>query len=152
MLLTMESKTAAYHKLETLIERGRATAIKQAGGIGEFHHDHESAPVDKQLVIRGNLDTLYSTGVWDLDAETADCHAAGRGQAFSFDDRHYGRSIRTRRLLQRWQIHLHSGKNRHTLPRTGSPHLLQPSDSKDIEAAHALQNTTKNRAKSSRQV
>ena len=26
MLLTMESKTAAYHKLETLIERGRTTA------------------------------------------------------------------------------------------------------------------------------
>jgi hypothetical protein len=26
MLLTMESKTTAYHKLETLIERGRSTA------------------------------------------------------------------------------------------------------------------------------
>ena len=36
--------------------------VNAAGGIGEFYRDREPAPVDKQLVIRDNRDTLYSTG------------------------------------------------------------------------------------------
>ena len=43
-------------------------SIEHAGGIGKFRHDRVPAPVDKQIVVRGSLDTLYSTGVWDLDA------------------------------------------------------------------------------------
>src|SRR5262245_44356948 len=38
------------------------------GGFGKFHHLRELAPVDNQLVIRQNRDTLYSAGVFDLDA------------------------------------------------------------------------------------
>jgi hypothetical protein len=37
------------------------------GGFGKFHHIRELSPVDNQLVIRQNRDTLYSAGVFDLD-------------------------------------------------------------------------------------
>jgi hypothetical protein len=38
------------------------------GGFGGFHHIRELSPIDNQLVIRQNRDTLYSAGVFDLDA------------------------------------------------------------------------------------
>jgi hypothetical protein len=38
------------------------------GGFGKLHHDRELTPLDKQLVVRQNRDTLYSAGVFDLDA------------------------------------------------------------------------------------
>jgi len=49
------------------------------GGFGEFHHIRELSPIDNQLVIRQNRDTLYSAGVFDLDAGpvTSDMPEAG---------------------------------------------------------------------------
>ncbi len=38
------------------------------GGFGALNHFRELSPIDKQLVIRQNRDTLYSPGVFDLDA------------------------------------------------------------------------------------
>ena len=38
------------------------------GGFGKFHHERELAAIDHQTVIRLNRDTLYSFGVFDLDA------------------------------------------------------------------------------------
>ena len=38
------------------------------GGFGKFNHNREVMPIDKQAVIRANRDTLYSAGVFDLDA------------------------------------------------------------------------------------
>src|ERR1700684_1720000 len=37
------------------------------GGFGELAHNRELTPLDKQLVVRSNRDTLYSAGVFDLD-------------------------------------------------------------------------------------
>lgn len=42
--------------------------IVKDGGFGKFHHIRELSPIDNQLVIRQNRDTLYSAGVFDLDA------------------------------------------------------------------------------------
>lgn len=42
--------------------------IVKDGSLGVLHHFRELSPVDKQLVIRQNRDTLYSVGVFDLDA------------------------------------------------------------------------------------
>jgi hypothetical protein len=42
--------------------------VKRAGRIGEFIHYRVPTPVDQQDVIRMNRDTLYSAGVFDLDA------------------------------------------------------------------------------------
>lgn len=38
------------------------------GGFGKFQHERELADIDHQTVIRLNRDTLYSFGVFDLDA------------------------------------------------------------------------------------
>lgn len=38
------------------------------GGFGKFKHDRELADVNNQTVVRLNRDTLYSFGVFDLDA------------------------------------------------------------------------------------
>jgi hypothetical protein len=42
--------------------------IVNDGGFGKFHHLRELTPLDKQFVVRSNRDTLYSAGVFDLDA------------------------------------------------------------------------------------
>ncbi len=34
--------------------------------FGKFHHNRKPYDVEKQITIRGNRDTLYSFGVWDL--------------------------------------------------------------------------------------
>jgi hypothetical protein len=34
--------------------------------FGKFHHNRKPYDVDNQITIRGNRDTLYSFGVWDL--------------------------------------------------------------------------------------
>ena len=38
------------------------------GGLGRFTHFRELTPLDRQLVVRQNRDTLYSAAVFDLDA------------------------------------------------------------------------------------
>ncbi|PAU88549.1 carboxylesterase [Pseudomonas sp. WN033] len=38
------------------------------GAFGTFKHTREVAPVDRQLIVRLNRDTIYSSGVFDLDA------------------------------------------------------------------------------------
>src|SRR6478752_2961570 len=38
------------------------------GGLGKLYHRREPASIDNQIVIRLNRDTLYSSGVFDLDA------------------------------------------------------------------------------------
>ena len=40
------------------------------GGFGKLKHRREMAAIDKQDVVRMNCDTLYSSGVFDLDAGT----------------------------------------------------------------------------------
>jgi hypothetical protein len=45
-----------------------ASAVEQAGGIGKFLHRRDVMPVDNQVVVRANRDTLYSSAVFDLDA------------------------------------------------------------------------------------
>ena len=42
--------------------------IVKADGFGKFFHNRELAPVDQQIVVRVNRDTLYSSAVFDLDA------------------------------------------------------------------------------------
>lgn len=42
-------------------------AVK-VGGFGKFDHNREMTPLDKQIVIRQNRDTLYSGAIFDLDA------------------------------------------------------------------------------------
>lgn len=42
--------------------------VVERGGLGKFEHSREPTPIDQQTVIRMNRDTLYSSGVFDLEA------------------------------------------------------------------------------------
>lgn len=42
--------------------------VHKNGGFGKFDHVREVTPLDKQVVVRQNRDTLYSSAVFDLDA------------------------------------------------------------------------------------
>ena len=126
-----------------------ALTVQQAGGIGKFHHDRESAPVDKQLVVRGNLDTLYSTGIWDLDAGPVTVTLPEAGKRF--------RSLMPITEDQYVPaVYYNAGKYTFTREKIGTRYLflairtlIDPNDPKDIEQAHALQDATKTEQKSS---
>ena len=44
------------------------TRTVKTAGLGRLHHARQMTPVDQQDVVRMNRDTLYSAGVFDLDA------------------------------------------------------------------------------------
>jgi hypothetical protein len=52
------------------------------GGFGKFHHFREPAPIEHQMVIRMNRDTLYSAAVFDLDAGPATITLPDAGARF----------------------------------------------------------------------
>jgi hypothetical protein len=52
------------------------------GGFGKFKHERELAPIDNQTVIRLNRDTLYSFGVFDLDAGPVTVTLPDAGQRY----------------------------------------------------------------------
>jgi hypothetical protein len=56
--------------------------IVKDGGFGKFHHVRELSPIDNQLVIRQNRDTLYSAGVFDLDAGSVTIGLPDAGDRF----------------------------------------------------------------------
>ena len=123
-------------------------AVKQAGGIGQFHHDRSPADVDKQLVVRGNLDTLYSTGVWDLDAGTLAVTLPEAGDRF-----------RSMIVITEDQytpaVYYDAGTYTFTREDIGTRYVLlgvrtlvNPQDPQEIQKVHALQNAIKTSQKS----
>jgi hypothetical protein len=63
------------------------------GAFGKFHHERELAPIDKQTVIRMNRDTLYSFGVFDLNAAPVTVTLPDSGKRYMalqvIDEDHY---------------------------------------------------------------
>ena len=45
-----------------------SSTVRLAGSLARFDHRREIMAIDKQTVVRANRDTLYSSGVFDLDA------------------------------------------------------------------------------------
>ncbi|AWY39157.1 DUF1254 domain-containing protein [Pseudomonas putida] len=52
------------------------------GGFGKFVHNRELVPVDSQVVIRPNRDTLYSSAVFDLEAGPVTVTLPDAGQRY----------------------------------------------------------------------
>lgn len=109
------------------------------GGFGRFIHIRELTPMDKQLVVRSNRDTLYSVGVFDLDAGPVTVSlpdAAGRFMSMQvISEDHYVPAV-------------FYGRGDHTLTRDdiGTRYvivavrtLVDPNDDADLDAVHALQ-------------
>ena len=70
-----------------------ANIVKSAGGVGKFFHRREIEPIDNQIVIRGNRDTIYSAAVFDLDAGPVTVTLPDAGKRFMsmivIDEDHY---------------------------------------------------------------
>lgn len=109
------------------------------GGFGEFRHERDVAPIDEQTVIRLNRDTLYSFGVFDLDASPVTVTLPDPGERYMavqvIDEDHYVPDV-------------FYGKGAHTLTReeVGTRYVclavrtfVDPKDAADVEAVHALQ-------------
>jgi hypothetical protein len=120
-----------------------AINAKVAGGIGKLGHHREPAPVDDQTVIRLNRDTLYSFGVFDLGASPVTVTLPDAGKRFMslqiINEDHYvpfvaydhaphtltEKSVGTRYVM--------------VAIRT----LVDPSDPKDLDEVHRLQDAIK---------
>ena len=113
------------------------------GGLGKLHHRREPARIDDQIVIRLNRDTLYSSGVFDLDTEPVTITMPDAGKRFMslqiISEDHYVPAV-------------HYGAGSHTLTKqnvgtryvaTAVRTLVDPSDPKDVQHVHALQDAIK---------
>jgi hypothetical protein len=115
-----------------------ANIVKQAGGPGKFFHRREIEPVENQIVIRANRDTLYSAAVFDLDAGPVTVALPRTGKRFMsmivIDEDQYVPAV------------YYDGSHTFSKEQIGTRYLMlalrtlvDPSDPKDIEQAHALQ-------------
>jgi len=113
--------------------------VVKDGGFGKFNHIRELTPMDKQLVIRSNRDTLYSAGVFDLDAGPVTISLPdSRGRFMSMQvisEDHYVPAV-------------FYGQGEHTLTRDGIGTryvmvairtLVDPNDDADVDTVHTLQ-------------
>lgn len=114
-------------------------ALAKQGGLGKLLHRREPASIDHQTVIRLNRDTLYSSGVFDLDAGPVTITMPDSGPRFMalqvINEDHYVPNV-------------FYGAGTHTLTRenVGSRYvvtairtLVDPSSPDDIKQVHALQ-------------
>jgi hypothetical protein len=112
-------------------------------GFGKFKHHREVSPVDDQLVIRTNRDTLYSAAVFDLDAGPVTITLPDAGKRFMsmqvIDEDQY-----TPQVIYQAGPHTFSKKNietRYVIMAVRT--LVNPQDAADVKQAHALQDGTK---------
>jgi hypothetical protein len=120
-----------------------ANIVKQAGGPGRFLHRRELEPIDNQLVIRGNRDTLYSAAVFDLDAGPVTITLPDPGQRFMslivIDQDQYTPAV-----------YYGAGSHTFTRDQIGTRYLMlalrtlvDPTDPEDLKTANALQDAVK---------
>lgn len=113
--------------------------VAQRYGFGKLGHERSMTPIDKQTIIRLNRDTLYSGGVFDLDAGPVSITLPDPGKRFMslqvIDQDHYTHAV-------------HYGAGTVTLSRdeigtrygfVGIRILANPQDVADMDKVHALQ-------------
>jgi hypothetical protein len=117
-----------------------ARFVKQ-GAFGKLNHERELAALDRQTVIRLNRDTLYSFGVFDLDAAPVSITLPDTGQRYLavqvINQDHYTTDViyaPNTRVLTKESV----GTRYVALAiRT----FVNPNDAADVKAAQALQDS-----------
>lgn len=118
--------------------------VKDAGGVGKFGHHREMMPIDKQLVIRSNRDTVYSAAVFDLNAGPVTIALPDAGKRFRsmqvINEDHYVVG----------NVEYRAGSYTYDTKHVGTRYVLvalrtlaDPHDSADLDEAHALQEATR---------
>ncbi|MBJ9984171.1 DUF1254 domain-containing protein [Acinetobacter sp. S40] len=113
------------------------------GGLGKLYNRRDVASVQNQTIIRLNRDTLYSSGVYDLDAGPVKItmpDTKGRFQSLQvISEDHY-----TPFVIYDKGTYVFNKENigtRYVL--FGFRTLVNPNDPKDVNAAHAVQDQIK---------
>jgi hypothetical protein len=123
-------------RAETDLYFSRITADN---GFGQFMHIRELTPLDKQLVIRQNRDTLYSAAVFDLEASDVTFALPDSGDRFMaaqvITQDHYVPEVIYDQALRRFTREGIGTRYVMLAVRT----LLNPDDPDDVRAVHALQ-------------
>ena len=119
-----------------------SNSVKE-GGLGKLVHRREPASIDNQIVIRLNRDTLYSYGVFDLDAGPVTITMPDPGKRFM--------SLQV--ISEDHDVPaVYYGAGSHTLTRqnvgtryvmVGVRTLVDPNDPKDLQQVHTLQDAIK---------
>lgn len=118
-------------------------SLAKQGGLGKLLHRREEASIDHQTVIRLNRDTLYTSGVFDLDAGVVTITLPDPGKRFMalqiINEDHYTPDV-------------FYGAGSHTLTRenvgtryvvTAIRTLVDPNNPDDVKQVHALQDAIK---------
>ena len=112
-------------------------------GFGKFEHFRELAPIDHQIVQRGNRDTLYSMGVFDLDAGPVAITLPDAGKRFMtmivIDEDHYVSTVVYG--TGTYTVAKEKVGTRYAL--VGIRILVDPNNKKDVAQVHALQDGVK---------
>lgn len=109
------------------------------GGFGKLNHERELAPIDNQTVIRLNRDTLYSFGVFDLDAAPVTVTLPDAGKRYMamqvIDEDQYA-----------LDVFYAPGSHALSKEKVGTRYVclavrtfVNPNDAADVRAVHALQ-------------
>ena len=117
--------------------------IVKDDGFGKFKHHRELSSIDHQLVIRTNRDTLYSAGVFDLDAGPVTITLPDAGKRFMsmqvIDEDQY-----TAEVIYGSGSYTFSKEKigtRYVL--VGVRTLVDPQDADDVKKVHDLQDAIK---------
>jgi hypothetical protein len=112
-------------------------------GFGKVGHTREPAPVDQQTVIRLNRDTLYSAGVFDLDAGPVTITLPDAGKRFMslqvINEDHYVPAVIYKPGSYTFTKDDVGTRYMVTAFRT----LVDPNDPEDVKKVHALQDAIK---------
>jgi|SRR5436190_3676440 len=115
----------------------------QQKGFGKFGGSGEVTPIDKQDVVRMNRDTIYSSGVFDLDAGAVTITLPDAGKRFMsmqvISQDHYT-----------LEVTYTPGPHRYTKEQAGTRYLFalvrilaNSGDAADVKTANALLNSIK---------
>lgn len=113
------------------------------GGFGKFVHNRELTPVETQVVIRPNRDTLYSSAVFDLDAGPVTVTLPDAGSRY-FSLMAINEDQYTQPLMYKagsYHFTRESIGTRYVL--LGVRTLVDPASPDDMKRAHALQDEVK---------
>ena len=112
-------------------------------GIGKLGTLRELMPIDKQTVIRANRDTLYSPGVFDLEAGPVTITLPDPDKRFMsalvVDQDEY--ALKTAYAPTTFTVSKNDVETRYVL--IGVRAFVDPNDPADVKAAHALQDAIK---------
>lgn len=115
----------------------------EQGGFGKFQHERELASIDNQTVVRLNRDTLYSFGVFDLNAGPVTVALPEVGKRFMslqvINEEQYAP-----------EVYYAPGSFTVTEEQAGTRYValavrtfVDPSDPADLKAVHSLQDAIK---------